>query len=51
MPLTRSPGAKAGAFERTTRPTPPERITSPIATAGMYVSISIHPRCVGSQDR
>ena len=35
VPYTVSPTAKAGFFDATTRPTPPARITSPMATGGM----------------
>ena len=45
-----SPTAKSGLFDATIRPAPIERTTSPILTAGRYVSKAIQPRCVGSQD-
>src|SRR5208337_3334049 len=45
-----SPTEKSGLFEATIRPAPSERTTSPILTAGRYVSMAIQPRCVGSQD-
>src|SRR5688572_2497115 len=52
MPKTRSPGAKPSARDSTTSARPPERITSPIATGGIYCGTSfIHTRLVGSTDR
>ena len=45
-----SPTAKSGWFDATIRPAPIDRTTSPILTAGKYVSKAIQPRCVGSQD-
>src|SRR5688572_22835284 len=52
MPKTRSPGANPSARESTTSARPPERITSPIETGGMYCGTSfIHTRLVGSTER